>query len=57
MRPRWKTLFVQIAFWAATEIVFNWVGVNDLANYSEFILDRKLALTEMPINISILAHS
>jgi hypothetical protein len=46
MKLRWKTLFVQVAIWAVSEVALTCVGVDDLADYSEFILDRKQALIE-----------
>jgi hypothetical protein len=37
MKPRWQKLLLSITFWLATEIWFNLVGIDDLADYSEFI--------------------
>jgi hypothetical protein len=47
MKLRWKTLFVQVVIWAVSEVALTLVGVDDLADYSEFILDRKHALIEI----------
>lgn len=46
MKLRWKTLLVQVAIWAVSEVALTCVGLDDLADYSEFILDRKHALLE-----------
>lgn len=46
MKLRWKTLFVQVVIWTVSEVALNCVGMDDLADYSEFILDRKQALIE-----------
>ncbi|MBD1854676.1 MULTISPECIES: hypothetical protein [Leptolyngbya] len=46
MKLRWKTLFVQVAIWAVSEVALTCVGIDDLADYSEFILDRKQAFIE-----------
>ena len=37
---KWKKLFVRLTVWAATEILLNCVGLDDLADYSEFIFER-----------------
>ena len=41
MNIRWQKLLVKISFWLATEIVLNMVGIDDLADYSEFIYEHK----------------
>lgn len=46
MKLRWKTLFVQVVVWAVSEVALTCAGMDDLADYSEFILDRKQALIE-----------
>jgi hypothetical protein len=42
MKLRWKKLLVLIPFWLATEIWFNLLGIDELADYSEFIYDKHL---------------
>lgn len=37
---KWKKLLVRVSFWLVTEILFNCVGLDDLADYSEFIFER-----------------
>ncbi len=41
MNIRWQKLLVKISFWLATEIILNLVGIDDLADYSEFIYENK----------------
>lgn len=33
----WQKLFVKITVWLATEILLNFIGLNNIAAYSEFI--------------------
>lgn len=40
MTTRRKTLIVKTTFWLATEIILNLVGLDNLADYSEFVFDR-----------------
>ncbi len=40
MEVRWQTLLVRIAGWLTAELVLGFVGLDDLADYSEFALDR-----------------
>lgn len=41
MNIRWQKLLVKISFWLATEIILNLVGIDDLADYSEFVYENK----------------
>jgi hypothetical protein len=40
MNVRWKKLLVTTTLWLTTEIWFNFLGIDNLADYSEFIFDR-----------------
>ena len=40
MRVRWKTLLVRITVWLSLEIWLNLVGLDYLADYSEFIFEQ-----------------
>ncbi|MBP5972522.1 hypothetical protein HW132_07205 [Brasilonema sp. CT11] len=37
MQVHYKKVLFEIAFWLITEVILNFVGLDDLANYSEFI--------------------
>ena len=41
MNVRWRKLLVKTSFWLATEIILNLVGIDDLADYSEFIYEKQ----------------
>ena len=40
MNVRWQKLLVTITLWLTTEIWFNFLGIDNLADYSEFIFER-----------------
>ena len=40
MKVRWKILFTKILIWLAAEIILNSMGLDILADYSEFMLDN-----------------
>ncbi len=39
MRVKWKQLLLKILVWLAVEILLTFLGLDDLADYSEFIFD------------------
>jgi hypothetical protein len=40
MDIKWKKLIFQVGVWIALEIVFSYVGMDTIADYSEYIFDR-----------------
>ena len=40
MQINWKKLIICLLIWLTTEILFNFIGIDDLADYSEFIFER-----------------
>ncbi len=40
MNVRWQKLLVTTTLWLTTEIWFNFLGIDNLADYSEFIFER-----------------
>ena len=41
----WQKLFVESSIWLIGEILLNLIGLNDLANYSEFIFEKKVIIS------------
>ncbi|MEW6497955.1 MAG: hypothetical protein AB1589_36465 [Cyanobacteriota bacterium] len=39
----WKKLCVKATIWLATEIVLNLLGLDNLADYSEFLFEKEVA--------------
>ena len=44
MKMQWKRLWVKAAIWVATEIILNVLGLDNLADYSEFIFEKEVAI-------------
>ncbi|MBE9039987.1 hypothetical protein IQ235_04170 [Oscillatoriales cyanobacterium LEGE 11467] len=40
---RWQKMFVLLATWAIAEFTLNCVGLDDLADYGEFVFERNRA--------------
>ncbi len=47
MNIRWKTLIVRITLWLAIELWLNFLGLDEVADYSEFISDKHLTLLSL----------
>ncbi|MEB3229581.1 MAG: hypothetical protein VKJ64_01125 [Leptolyngbyaceae bacterium] len=41
MQVRWKQLIIQFSVWLMAEVVFTSIGIDDLADYSEYQLASK----------------
>lgn len=41
MKVQWQKLLLTVTFWLATEMCFNVVGIDDIADYSEFLSNQK----------------
>lgn len=44
MDIQWHMLILKSAFWLTAEVTLNLVGLDDLADYSEFLLNDRDAL-------------
>jgi hypothetical protein len=44
MNINWQQLITKILFWLLVEAIFNWIGIDDLADYSEFLLMPKVTV-------------
>lgn len=42
MQVKWKSLITRLCFWLIAEIILNFLGNDDMADYSEFIFERDL---------------
>ena len=40
MNVRWKKLLIKTTLWLIAEIWFNFLGIDNLVDYSEFIFER-----------------
>ncbi|MEL6461930.1 MAG: hypothetical protein AAFX46_13395 [Cyanobacteria bacterium J06636_27] len=41
MNIRWQKLLIKTSCWLATEIFLNLIGIDDLADYSEFVFENR----------------
>ena len=44
MKINWQKLILKIFFWLLLEAIFNLLGIDDLADYSEFLLMPKITI-------------
>lgn len=52
MKIKWYQLFFKLFIWLVLEITFTLLGFDDLADYSEFILEIKKNYTHLIYNKS-----
>ncbi|HEY9635306.1 MAG TPA: hypothetical protein V6D14_18025 [Coleofasciculaceae cyanobacterium] len=55
MKMLLKKRWVKVTFWLVTEIILNLVGLDNLADYSEFIFEQELAITTNQHQITAVA--
>jgi hypothetical protein len=44
MKTQWKKIWVKATMWVITEIALNLLGLDNLADYSEFIYEQESAI-------------
>lgn len=44
MNTNWQKLITKIFFWLLVEITFSFIGIDELADYSEFLLMPKVSI-------------
>ncbi|MCG8364205.1 MAG: hypothetical protein MJA27_12855 [Pseudanabaenales cyanobacterium] len=42
MKVHWKTFFIRVSVWLAAEVLLNVIGIDDLADYSEYHFEQKV---------------
>jgi hypothetical protein len=42
---KWKKLLILSTFWLCSEIVLNFIGCDDLADYGEYIFEKPLLVS------------
>ncbi len=53
---QWRKLVSKLLFWLTVEIILNLVGLDNMADYSEFLLGDRSVLVSAPrqvINLSL----
>lgn len=41
---QWKKIWVKALIWLGTEIILNLLGLDNLADYSEFLFEQEMAM-------------
>ncbi len=44
MKMQWRKMWVKASIWLVTEIILNLLGLDNLADYSEFIFEQEVAI-------------
>jgi hypothetical protein len=44
MQVKWKDLLIKIVIWLAAEILLSLLGVDNLADYGEFIFSKETSI-------------
>ncbi len=55
MNRQWKTILVKASFWLVTEIILNLLGLDNLADYSEFLFEKEVALSTYQSQVVVVA--
>ena len=42
MKVHWKKFFIRVSIWLVAELILNLIGIDDLADYSEYHFEQKL---------------
>lgn len=57
MKTQWKKLWVKATTWLVAEIILNLIGLDNLADYSEFIFDRELIMATYHPQVTVVVSS
>ena len=52
MNTPWEKIVFKILCWLLLEVVFNLIGIDDLADYSEFVLMPKVMVSVNYVSIT-----
>ena len=54
MKVRWTKLFLRTVVWVSAEVALTLLGIDDLADYSEFVFQNRsdFLLFEVPIRLT-----
>lgn len=56
MKAPWKRVFVKTTVWLVTEIILNLLGLDNLADYNEFIFEQKKIMAMRHLCAPTLTH-
>ena len=53
MKMQWKKIWVKTTIWLLTEIILNLLGLDNLADYSEFLFEKEVAIEKHPPQMAV----
>lgn len=53
MKMQWKKIWVKTTIWLVTEIILNLLGLDNLADYSEFLFEKEVAIDKHPPQMAV----
>jgi hypothetical protein len=53
MKIRWQKLFLTASLWLFTEFWFNLIGIDNLADYTEFIFEKTVIVQSLPYVVGL----
>ena len=54
MKTQWKKVCIKVTAWVAAEIILNLLGLDNLADYSEFIFDKEVLIAKRSHKMTIM---
>ena len=51
MQFQWHKLINKVIFWLLAEIILNLVGLDNMADYSEFLLTERITPPKVPLQV------
>lgn len=57
MKMQWQRIWLKAAFWLLTEIILNLLGLDNLADYSEFLFEQEVAFALRQPQIAVVVSS
>lgn len=54
MNSFWKSTIAKTAIWLAAEILLNVVGLDNIADYSEFVFGREMATDGAIVTLQVI---
>jgi preprotein translocase subunit SecG len=49
MQAQWKAILVRVTIWLAIEILLNFLGLDTLADYGEFVFNKQTTTVNLQV--------
>ncbi|NET54941.1 MAG: hypothetical protein F6K47_01665 [Symploca sp. SIO2E6] len=57
MKRQWQRVCIKVTTWLAAEIILNLLGLDNLADYSEFIFDKEVLIAKRNQKMTVVVPS